>query len=126
MINPEKKEFLHKPLLISVVEGVETKQKFDIDTATSHLLGVRIDSDVPTQALYRGSFGLRISDVEVVPEGTIGQTFMFGQDCPTRFFALGEWKNGNNKVDIVWKDSANASLPFQPHQVWFTFLIRKT
>lgn len=115
-----------KKMLPPIVIVVDTPNKiykngvaeFSLDAEIERVLKIGITCDIPVQGFYRGKFGLRIGDVEVLPESYEARCLMVGEDCPPemRYITIDREK-GSGKVVITYHDADHAEAPFVPYAI---------
>lgn len=92
--------------------------EFNLDAEIGRVLKVGIVCDIPVQGFYRGKFGLKIGDVEVLPEKFEARCLMVGEDCPPeqRYMTIDREK-GSGQVKLVYTDADHSEAPFVPYNI---------
>ena len=100
-----------------------TKGEFELDKNAEFLFGLSVTTDKETSLYYRGSQKMQVNDKELFPEEFESRLLMTGLTVPPnqRVVKVGLVRRGNGKVEIWFKDTAHAAVPFSAYRVTFYF-----
>ena len=98
-----------------------TKGEFELDKNALRVMGFAITSDRDDLVFYRGSQKIQLNDNELFPEDFESKLLMTGLNVPPndRMIKIGNVESGNRRLEVWFKDSDTASVPFTPYRVSF-------
>lgn len=102
-------------------------ENLELDGNVIEILGVRLESDLPDRLVARGRIGIRVNNIELVPEDyqASGLFANVGQAPDERYKTLfGAINAGNREVEVVYEDKANANVAWSAYKVRVAFLVR--
>ena len=96
-----------------------TKGEFELDKNALRVMGFAITSDRDDLVFYRGSQKIQLNDNELFPEDFESKLLMTGLNVPPndRMIKIGNVESGNRRLEVWFKDSDTASVPFTPYRV---------
>lgn len=114
-------KYTHKTFSFTVdTPGISYKKKFDLDKNIRVVTGLLISGDDPKKVYYRGSQRIELNGEELYPEDFESKLLMSGISVsPSDKFAdLGNGVlAGNGELKILYKDTENTVVPFEPYKV---------
>jgi hypothetical protein len=99
--------------------SIPYSKKFDLDRNIRVVTAILMTSNKPHLLFYRGSQRIEISSDELFPEGYESKLLMSGLNVPPneKFEELGEVMAGNGELKVLYKDTDNNNVPFEPYEV---------
>ena len=92
---------------------------FEIDKGVYVVTGLLLTADQEDQLFFRGSQSITINGVEIFPDGYGSKLLMSGLGVPPdkRYYSLGRVETINGKIRVVFTDTDNPMLGFNPYKV---------